>query len=181
MALALTTSPPSMADLSEQPVARSTPAGFLQMFVAGVMPQGDEHTLVLVNPEKELLMPVGVGLPEAVSIFGRLEHKTAPRPLTHDLLENVVAALGASVVRVQIDDLRDGAFIGTVFLRGKDGRDLHLDARVSDAVVMALSAGAPIFVAAPVVARAALTRDDLERMPAERPEPPPGPTKTFDL
>ena len=170
-----------MADLSQQPHARVTPKGFLQMFVAGVMPNGEQHTLVLVNPDEEILLPVGVGLPEAVSIFGRLEKKTAPRPLTHDLLDHVVTALGAEVVRVQIDDLRDGAFIGTVFLRGKDGKDIApLDARASDAVAVALSAHAPIFVARPVVDRAALTRDDLERMPSHDEAPKP-PAKTFDL
>lgn len=170
-----------MADLSQQPHARVTPKGFLQMFVAGVMPNGEQHTLVLVNPDEEVLLPVGVGLPEAVSIFGRLEKKTAPRPLTHDLLDHVVTALGAEVVRVQIDDLKDGAFIGTVFLRGKDGKDIApLDARASDAVAIALSAQAPIFVARPVVDRAALTRDDLERMPSHDESPKP-PAKVFDL
>jgi bifunctional DNase/RNase len=172
---------PPLVDLSLQPHARITPRGFLQMYVAGVMPTADGHTLVLVNPEEELLLPVGVGLPEAVSIYGRLEKKTAPRPMTHDLLDHVVEALGAEVVRVQIDDLKDGAFIGTVFLRGKDGKDVApLDARASDAVAIALSAQAPIFVARPVVDRAALTRDDLERMPSHD-EGPQVAGKVYDL
>lgn len=170
-----------LADLSLQPTARFTPTGFVQMFVAGVMPTDDGHTMVLVNPDLEVLLPVGVGLPEAVSIYGRLENKIAPRPMTHDLLDHVVTALGAVVVRVQIDDLKDGAFIGTVFLRGKDGKDIApLDARASDAVAVALAAQAPIFVARPVVDRAALTKDDLERMPS-RDDAPPGSMKVFDL
>ena len=176
----LATAPP-LADLSQQPHARSTPKGFLQMFVAGVMPSGDSHTLVLVNPEEELLLPVGVGLPEAVGIFGRLEQQKAPRPMTQDLLDTVVVALGAEVLRVQIDDLRDGAFIGTIFLRGKDGKDIPpLDARASDAVAVALSAHVPIFVARPVVDRAALDKGDLEQMPSHDEAPRP-PTKVFDL
>ncbi len=170
-----------MSDLSQQPTARTTPTGFVQMFVAGVMPTSDGHTMVLVNPDLEVLLPVGVALPEAVSIYGRLEKQTAPRPMTHDLLDHIVVALGAVVVRVQIDDLRDGAFIGTVFLRGKDGKDIApLDARAADAVAVALSAKAPIFVARPVVDRAALTRDDLERMPSHDEAPMPS-TKVFDL
>ena len=170
-----------LADLSRQPTARVTPVGFVQMFVAGVMPTDDGHTMMLVNPDLQVLLPVGVGLPEAVSIYGRLENKTAPRPMTHDLLDHVVTALGAVVVRVQIDDLKDGAFIGTVFLRGKDGKDIApLDARASDAVAVALAAQAPIFVARPVVDRAALTKDDLERMPS-RDRAPPGAMKVFDL
>jgi bifunctional DNase/RNase len=165
-----------------QPAARFTPKGFLQMFVAGVMPTPDGHTMVLVNPDEEVLLPVGVGLPEAVSIFGRLENKTAPRPMTHDLLDNVVEALGAEVVRVQIDDLKEGVFIGTVFLKtqGKGSEIVALDARASDAVAVALSAGAPIFVARAVVEKAALTHEDLERMPSHH-EPPPLASKVLDL
>ena len=167
--------------LSAQPAARFTPSGFLQMFVAGVMPTPDGHTLVLVNPDEEVLLPVGVGLPEAVSIYGRLEHKTAPQPLTHDLLDNVVEALGAEVIRVQIDDLKDVVFIGSVFLRGRDGKELvALDARASDAVAIALSAHAPIFVARSVVERAALTADDLENLPSPS-EPPHAAARTFEL
>ena len=167
--------------LDTQPAARFTPKGFLQMFVAGVMPTADGHTMVLVNPDEEVLLPVGVGLPEAVSIFGRLEHKTAPRPMTHDLLDNVVEALGAEVIRVQIDDLKDGVFIGTVFLKGKgqNAEIVALDARASDAVAVALSASAPIFVARGVVERAALTHEDLERMPSRTEPAPVG--KVFDL
>lgn len=167
--------------LSTQPAARFTPKGFLQMFVAGVMPTPDGHTLVLVNPDEEVLLPVGVGLPEAVSIFGRLENKTAPRPMTHDLLDNVVAALGAHVTRVQIDDLKDGVFIGTVFLQGKDKSAplIAIDARASDAVAVALAAHAPIFVAKNVVERAALTHDDLENMPSNAEPALAG--KVFDL
>lgn len=172
---------PPIADLSHQPHARYTPKGFLQMFVAGVMPTGDSHTVVLVNPDEELLLPVGVGLPEAVSIFGRLENKVSPRPMTQDLLDNVVSALGAEVLRVQIDDLKDGAFIGTIFLRGKDGKDIApIDARAADAVAIALSAQVPIFVARPVVDLAALNKGDLEQMPSHDAAPKP-PTKVFDL
>ena len=146
----------------DQPAAKVTPRGYLQMFVAAVMPTGDGHTVVLVNPAEELLIPVGVALPEAVTIFGRLEQRAAPRPLTHDLLDHVVTALGAEVVAVHIDDLHAGAARSTVFLRRRGAIDVvALDARPSDAMAVALSARAPIFVARPVVDAEALTHDDL--------------------
>jgi hypothetical protein len=152
----------------EQPVATTTPAGFVQMFVAAVMPTGDTHTVVLVNAAEEVLLPVGVALPEALSIFGRLEQKTAPRPLTHDLLDHVVRVVGAEVVAVQLDDLpgATGSLRATVMLR-RHGETLlvALDARPPDAVAVALSAHAPIFVARPVVDRDALSRQDLARAP----------------
>lgn len=168
------------------PIAvKAAPSAFLEMFVATVMPTDDGHTVVLVSPEEELLLPVGVALPEAVTIYGRLEHKRAPRPLTHDVLDNVVAALGGSVIKVQIDDLVDGAFIGRVFVRTKAGGDVAVDARAADALAMALSAKAPIYVARPVVDRAALTHADLDKMPARDRASPGGDVpvvgKTFDL
>lgn len=167
--------------LPEMRPARSIPSGFVQMFVATVMPTPDGHTVVLVSPEEEVLLPVGVALPEAVAIFGRLEHKQAPKPLTHDLLDGVMKALDGTVVKVQIDDLKDGAFVGTVTLRKKSGGDVTLDARVADALAVALSAKAPIFVARPVVDRAALTHDDLKDMPARGTSHDEGDEKVFEL
>jgi bifunctional DNase/RNase len=159
----------------EQPVvdAAATPRGFLQMFVAAVLPTGDAHTVVLVNAAEEVLLPVGVALPEALSIFGRLEQKTAPRPLTHDLLDQVVGALGAEVVAVHLDDLKDEAGLRGIVLLRRQGETalVALDARPPDAVAVALSAHAPIFVARPVLERDALTRQDVARVPPA----PPGP------
>ena len=160
------------------------PVSFLEMFVATVMPTVDGHTVVLVSPAEELLLPVGVALPEAVTIYGRLEHKRAPRPLTHDVMDSVVAALGGTVVRVQIDALVDGTFIGRVFVRTKSGVDVAVNARAADALAMALSAKAPIMVARKVIERAALTHDDLDKMPARGSpanEEVRGVGRTFDL
>ncbi len=162
--------------------ARTAPAGFLEMFVATVMPTGDAHTVVLVSPVEELLLPVEVALPEAVTIYGRLEHKRAPSPMTHDVLDNVVAALGGTVVRVQIDAFVDHSFTGVVVVRTRAGTDVSIDARAADALAMALSAQAPIFVSRPVVSRAALTHDDIERMSGNNGPPPDAAgTRTFDL
>ena len=149
-----------------QEAKATVPGGFIEMFVATVMPTSDGHTVVLVNPDEEMLLPVGVALPEAVTIYGRLEHKRGPRPMTHDVLDGVVAGLGARVLRVQIDDLVDGTFIGTVVMQGKGGTPFSIDARAADALAIALSAKAPIYVAKPVMDRAALSHDDLKRVPS---------------
>jgi uncharacterized protein len=143
------------------------PKGFLEMFVAGVVPSPDGHTLVLVNAEEQVLLPLGIGLTEALSIHGRLEKRRFSRPMTHDLLDHIVAELGGAIVRVQIDDLKDDVFVGTVFIRvpekgGKETKVVSFDARPSDAVALAIGARAPIFVARPVVDRAAIHPGDLE-------------------
>lgn len=148
------------------------PPAFVEMFVAGVVPSDEGHTLVLVNPDEQVLLPVGIGLSEAVSIHGRLEHRRSSRPLTHDLLDGVLEKLGGQVVRVQIDDMRDDMFVGTVFIKTQ-GRIVALDARPSDAVALAIGSRAPIFVARPVVERAALHADELEQRVREMPTPQP--------
>lgn len=143
------------------------PRGFLEMFVAGVVPSPDGHTLVLVNAEEQVLLPLGIGLTEALTIHGRLEKRQFHRPMTHDLLDHIVAALGGTIVRVQIDDLKDDVFVGTVFIRvtadgrAQDAKVVSFDARASDAVALALGARAPIYVARPVVDRAAIHPGDL--------------------
>lgn len=151
---ALFAAPPAVEPASSAPVA------FLEMFVAGVVPTPDGHTMVLVNAEEKVLLPVGIGLPEALSIHGRLEHRATSRPLTHDLLDEMLKRLGGEVVRVQIDDLRDDIFVAQVFVKSGD-RVIAFDARPSDAVVLALGSRAPIFVARPVVDRAAIHPDDI--------------------
>jgi bifunctional DNase/RNase len=147
--------------------------GFIEMFVAGVVPSPDGHTLVLVNPDEQVLLPLGIGLTEALSIHGRLEKRAFARPMTHDLLDHIVHELGGEIVRVQIDDLRDDVFVGTVFIKTA-GKVIQFDARPSDAVALALGSRVPIYVARPVVDRAAIHPGDLEDTPpASTPAPPP--------
>jgi bifunctional DNase/RNase len=140
------------------------------MFVAGVVPTGEGHMLVLVNAEEQVLLPLGIGLTEALSIHGRLEGHPFSRPMTHDLLDHIVTRLGGQIVKVQIDDVRDEVFTGTVFIR-TGGKVVSFDARASDAVALAIGSEVPIFVARPVVDRAAIHPEDLE----DGPDPSPGP------
>ncbi len=133
---------------------------FVEMAVAGVVPTPDGTMVVLVNADEQVLLPLGVGLSEAISIHGRLEHHRFARPQTHDLLDHVLTELGGTVLKVQIDDLRDDVFLGTVFIQAGD-RVISMDARPSDAIALALGSGVPILVARTVLDRAALTPDDL--------------------
>lgn len=149
---------------SAAPASPVTPKGFIEMFVVGVVPSPEGHTLVLVNAEEQVLLPLGIGLTEALSIHGRLEKRHFSRPMTHDLLDRIVARLGGEIVRVQIDDVRDDVFVGTVFIKA-EGKVVSFDARPSDAVALAIGSHAPIFVARPVVDRAALHPEDLDDEP----------------
>lgn len=144
---------------------------FVEMAVAGVVPTPDGTMVVLVNADEQVLLPLGIGLSEAISIHGRLEHHRFARPQTHDLLDHVLSELGGKIVKVQIDDLREDVFLGTVFIKAGD-RVISVDARPSDAIALAVGSGVPILVARAVLDRAALTPDDLLDEPdVPRPAP----------
>ncbi|MBI3073412.1 MAG: bifunctional nuclease family protein [Deltaproteobacteria bacterium] len=118
------------------------------------------HVVLLREKNGTKVLPVWVGPSEALAISLRLAKRAAPRPLTHDLLERMLGVLQASVVRVQIEDLKKDTFLGRVFL--KHGKEtLNLDARPSDSIALALGAAAPIFVHRRVMERAGLGERDI--------------------
>lgn len=123
----------------------------------------DEGLAVLLLERKEgLALPIMIGPNEALAISLRLQKKMPPRPLTHDLLEEVITRLGGRLVRVEIDDLQANTFLGRVVIaRGK--QTVTLDARSSDAIALALGLGAPIQVSRAVLDRAGLSVKDMGR------------------
>lgn len=98
------------------------------------------------------LLPIWIGLFEANAIALELEKIATPRPMTHDLLKNLVDAMGASVTRVVVDNLRENTFFASIYLRRAD-EEQRLDARPSDAIALALRTGAPISVTQDVLSR----------------------------
>ncbi|MCB9538043.1 MAG: bifunctional nuclease family protein [Myxococcales bacterium] len=107
--------------------------------------------LLLQDPGGRVLLPIWIGAFEAGAIATRLEGRTFPRPMTHDLLFNVVTALGAEVLHLDIRALKGGTFYGSLHLRAADGRRHAIDCRPSDGVAVAVRAEAPIRVAADVL------------------------------
>ncbi|HEU4382229.1 MAG TPA: bifunctional nuclease family protein [Anaeromyxobacteraceae bacterium] len=156
-------------------VALAAPPGadMVEMEVLGVVALEDGESCLLVLAQKDgqaVLTPV-IGRAEASAIDLALQHVTPPRPMTHDLLEKVIARLGGAVERVEIDGLKDSTFLAT--LRVKQGRRaLAIDARPSDSVALALRARAPVFASRRVVEAAGLSRSDLERLRREPGRPP---------
>jgi uncharacterized protein len=154
----------ALADAPAEP--ERCPAGFTAMDVLGVMPMEEGQAVVLKHPAERLVLPIWIGPSEAFSIQLRLERKSFQRPLTHDLLDAAIQQLGGQLTRVQVDDLKDSTFIGTVFLR-QGARSLSLDARPSDAIALAVGSRVPICVAHKVLERAGL-RD--QGTPAPQPQ-----------
>jgi bifunctional DNase/RNase len=111
--------------------------------------------LTLVDPRRVARVPIFIGESEGQIIQRRRLGLPFERPLTHDLLDDLVRRLGGRVAHVEIGELRGRTFIGTVVVH--EGSTIHrVDARSSDAVAIALGHSAPVFVADAVIARAGL-------------------------
>ncbi len=100
------------------------------------------------------VFPIVIARFEARAIGRPLRGETVQRPMTHDLLATAVEALGATVSRIEVTDLRGGTFFALVHLH-RDGETVKVDARPSDAIALAVRSGAPIFVAEDVLREAA--------------------------
>jgi uncharacterized protein len=114
---------------------------------------GSSVVLLAAGEAPEVVVPIFVGASEGLAIRLRLNHQLPPRPLTVDLLEEVLDATEAKVVRVEVDDLRAGTFLGRITLVSR-GKTRTLEARPSDAIALALGAKVPIHLAKRVVERA---------------------------
>lgn len=108
----------------------------------------DQHQkpyVILSDMEEEHILPILIGVAEALAIYFELEKQKFGRPMTHDLICNMLKQLGAKLERVRINDFRDGTFYAVLHLT-VNGTDYEVDARPSDAIAVALRAEAPIYV-----------------------------------
>lgn len=128
------------------------------MSIKGLMldPVSNSPIVVLKDDDDKFFLPIWVGIFEANAIALQLENITTPRPMTHDLLRNLIAELNARVLRIVINDLRDSTFFAQIRLAVGTGMDrtLEVDARPSDAIALALRTEAPIYVAQSVIDQA---------------------------
>jgi uncharacterized protein len=132
-----------------------TQSPLVPMSIKGLMldPVSNSPIVVLKDSEERFFLPIWVGIFEANAIALQLENISTPRPMTHDLLRNMISELDAQVTRIVINDLRDSTFFAQIrVLTG--GKTLELDARPSDAIALALRTEAPIFVAQSVLDQA---------------------------
>ena len=90
--------------------------------------------------------PIVIGPTEALAIDRFVKEDETPRPMTHDLLHNLISALGGKVVRVEITELTDATFHANLALLRADGQEVDVDSRTSDAIAIAVKTGAALFV-----------------------------------
>ena len=137
------------------------------MSIKGLMldPMSNSPIVVLKDDDEKLFLPIWVGIFEANAIALQLENITTPRPMTHDLLRDMILKLDARVTRIVINDLRDATFFAQIRLlirRATGDQTLEIDARPSDAIALALRTEAPIFVAQSVLDQAQTITPDGE-------------------
>jgi uncharacterized protein len=143
------------------------PAGYIPMHASEVVPTRDGEAVLLLDEKAAVAIPIFIGSSEAMSIRLRLAKRRYERPLTHDLLDALMRELGAQLVKVQVDDLKNSTYLGSVFVRAA-GRLFELDARPSDAIALAIGSRAPIYVACKVIEAAAIPRSSLRDAPEGR-------------
>ncbi|GGH11015.1 bifunctional nuclease family protein [Silvibacterium dinghuense] len=119
----------------------------IEMKIRGLMVDPSTHMpiVLLKDPGSETLLPIWVGLYEANAIALEIEKSQPTRPLTHDLLRELVRSLNAKVLRVVVTELRDDTFYAVIWME-QNGEIIALDARPSDALALAMRTDCPIYV-----------------------------------
>ena len=129
-------------------------------------PNSGTPIIILKDVQSDTMLPIWVGAYEANAIALEIEKIAPPRPMTHDLLRNLIVELGVHVERVVVTSLRDNTFFAVIEMRNSEGDRMVLDSRPSDAIALALRADCPIFVDMEVIKASRNT------LPAEEGEEP---------
>jgi bifunctional DNase/RNase len=124
----------------------------IEMTIKGLMvdPITTMPIIILRDKEGQRVLPIWVGVFEANAIALQIENVATPRPMTHDLLKNVITDLRGRIERIVVSDLKENTFFALIYLN-VNGEVIAVDARPSDAIALALRASAPIFVEEKVI------------------------------
>jgi hypothetical protein len=116
---------------------------------------GKQPIVLLKTADGNKFLPIWIGHPEAAAILMKLQSQAPPRPMTHDLLSDMLEQLEAQIVRITVTELRENTFYAQITVQ-QDGREIEVDARPSDAIALAIRAEAPIFAADGVIEESAI-------------------------
>lgn len=116
----------------------------------------NRFVVILRDEENKRWLPIVVGPAEAQAIALQIEQVTPPRPMTHDLIKNVLDALHVKIIKIVVSDLKDNTYFATIGFK-QNGSDQEIDARPSDAIAIALRTDAPIFVEETVMSKASIS------------------------
>lgn len=111
---------------------------------------GKQPIVLLKTVEGNRFLPIWIGHPEAAAILIKLQGTSLPRPMTHDLLTNVIGRFDAEVTRITVTELKESTFYARLTIM-KDGQELDIDSRPSDALALAVRTDAPIFASTELI------------------------------
>ena len=115
--------------------------------------------VVLHDKENRKALPIWIGSAEASAIIRKIENLTVSRPMTHDLIVNLIEKTGYELEKIEINDVEKETYYATLFLKDNDGNILQIDSRPSDAIAIAIRIDAPIFVTANVISNGSVSTD----------------------
>ena len=155
--------------MAEQPFGR---VRLVEMVVESVRVHmlSSQHVVILKESERDRYLPIWIGASEANAIAMKLQGLSAERPLTHDLLVNVVSILGASISRVVVTHVVEGTFHARLYVEMASGDETEVDSRTSDAIAAAVRTGSPIYADERVLDEAGVEPDSTEEGTAEEEE-----------
>ena len=141
----------------------------IEMTIKGLMvdPITNMPIIILRDKEGQRVLPIWVGVFEANAIALQIENIATPRPMTHDLLKNVISDMDGVVQKVVVCDLKENTFFALIYVTRADGT-IAIDARPSDAIALALRVHAPIFVDDSVIEHAKTVDFTSEKADSER-------------
>ena len=116
---------------------------------------GKQPIVLLKTIDGNKFLPIWIGHPEAAAILMKLQGATTPRPMTHDLISEMINELDAQCTRVSVTELKDNTFYASITLR-VNGQEIEIDSRPSDALAVAVRTSAPIFAAEDVISESAI-------------------------
>jgi len=140
----------------------------VEMKIRGLMmdPVTNTPIVILKDSGSDIVLPIWVGVYEANAIALEIEKVSTPRPMTHDLIKNVLVGLDTQVHKVVVTELREDTFYAVIWLE-RDGHVISIDSRPSDALALALRVDCPIFVDDDVLKNSKLATSDASRVTSD--------------
>lgn len=115
--------------------------------------------VVLHDKDNRKALPIWIGSAEASAIIRKIENLTVARPMTHDLIIDIINKTGYELDRVEINDVEKETYYATLYLKNEEGKEIEIDSRPSDAIAVAIRVEAPIFISAKVLSSGSVSTD----------------------
>lgn len=115
--------------------------------------------VVLHDKDNRKALPIWIGSAEASAIIRKIENLNVARPMTHDLIINIIENTGYEIDRIEINDVEKETYFATIFLKDKDDNYIEIDSRPSDAIAVAIRVDAPIFISSKVLSSGSVSTD----------------------